>query len=425
MKIFWFEVKKAEEKGSILESFGVSYNSNGIYLDGQKIARNNRTYTTMYRINTDIRGAIRELRETSMKSGYECQIMDKNWNPIVQNVPEFESMLKSSWGIKKIKNSIVKNLKIYGNVFIQTTKWNVRNQPLEIRVLDPRYVTIVTDSELVPVRYLYAHPSKKWVVETILPVQMKHVFDDDDGDNPAYWMTEMETIVMDVMTEDSAQTANFYMFENGNIPPALYILKPNLTEDQIKKTYAQINETLKGASNKHKAIVSTGIEKIETLSNNMTDMEHEKTRKFTTQKVCVALWVPRTVLGYVEDVNHSNWNSQYEKFIENTIRPLEVTLTEIFDAYVKTFNEMISFVINDEHINDIERRSKLAQENAREWLWTRNEAREYIGYERNDNEMMDEITIPSSYTPLDAISEPVAAPIPTAPEPVKIKFTKP
>ena len=102
-------------------------------------------------------------------------------------------------------------------------------------------------------------------------------------------MTALETIVMDVMTEDSAQTANFYMFENGNIPPALYILKPNLTEDQIKKTYAQINETLKGASNKHKAIVSTGIEKIETLSNNMTDMEHEKTRKFTTQKVCVAL----------------------------------------------------------------------------------------------------------------------------------------
>ena len=43
-------------------------NQNGIILDGKAILRNNRTYSIMYRINTDIRRCIIEITNTTMKS---------------------------------------------------------------------------------------------------------------------------------------------------------------------------------------------------------------------------------------------------------------------------------------------------------------------------------------------------------------------
>lgn len=56
----------------------------------------------------------------------------------------------------------------------------------------------------------------------------------------------------------------------------------------------------------------------------------------------------------------------------------------------------MEFEINDEHIDDFEQRSKLAIENVNSGLWTRNEARDYIGYERFDTDLADEITVPAN-----------------------------
>jgi hypothetical protein len=52
--------------------------------------------------------------------------------------------------------------------------------------------------------------------------------------------------------------------------------------------------------------------------------------------------------------------------------------------------------VNDEHIDDFAIKSKLAIDNVNAWLWTRNEARDYIGYEAIDNELAEEITVSSN-----------------------------
>ncbi len=110
--------------------------------------------------------------------------------------------------------------------------------------------------------------------------------------------------------------------------------------------------------------------------------------------------VPRTILGYVEDVNHSNGESQYEKFIENTIRPWERIIEEVFTQLAKAFDETLIFTINDEHIDDLEQRSKLAIQNVTNGLWTRNEARTYLGYEVSSEELMDEFFVTTNQTPI-------------------------
>lgn len=89
---------------------------------------------------------------------------------------------------------------------------------------------------------------------------------------------------------------------------------------------------------------------------------------------------------------------QYKKFIENTIRPLEEKLEDIFTTLLQDFKEYegFKFEINDEHIDDFEQRSKIAMENVKAGLWTINEARDYIGYEAIDDELANEITVNSS-----------------------------
>lgn len=67
-------LKKTEKSEEKSVAYSLRYgNYDGTILDGQKIARNNAQFYKMYRVNTDIRRAIKEKQETSMKSGYEIR----------------------------------------------------------------------------------------------------------------------------------------------------------------------------------------------------------------------------------------------------------------------------------------------------------------------------------------------------------------
>lgn len=183
----------------------------------------------------------------------------------------------------------------------------------------------------------------------------------------------------------------------------------------------QIKTTLTGGHNKHKAIVSNAVEDIKMMRQEHKDMDFLDMRKFTTEKVCAALGVSRVVLGYVEDVNHSNGDSQYKTFIQETVEPDERWLEEIFTFIVQNdFKEPdCVFNIDSEHIDNIEQLSGLAQKNIAAGVWTVNEARLYLGYEAVDNEMADQIIIGSSLQLLDNIasvdaSQTTPATLPTA-----------
>jgi len=253
---------------------------------------------------------------------------------------------------------------------------------------------------------------------------------------PAPTVEDLEALVLDVMGDEEAGQSNYHFFVNDNIPSAVYVLREGLTKEQQEQQMKIIGDGLKGGHNKHKSIVSSAVEDVKPIRQNHDDMAFKEQRKFTTERICAAMGVPRTILGYIEDVNHSNGESQYEKFIENTIRPWEVLLEEVFTKLLKDFDETAIFTINDEHIDDLEQRSKLAVQNVTNGLWTRNEARTYLGFDAlNSNDLMDEIFVTTNQTPIIYAGEqPTPQGTPTDPndpnaqvppeeKPVKIKIT--
>jgi hypothetical protein len=100
-------------------------------------------------------------------------------------------------------------------------------------------------------------------------------------------------------------------------------------------------------------------------------------------------------------VNHSNGDSQFKKFIENTIQPLESLLEKIFTKLSKDDFLGFEFVINSDHIDQLQQLSGIARDNVTAGIWTRNEAREYLGWDRVVDDLADEITVPSTVQLLD------------------------
>lgn len=394
-------VAKTQESKAV---FSTNYaNINGSIIDGQQIARNYRTYFRMFRINTDIRRCIIEIQQTSGKSGYEIHSVLKNGKEKVIRVMEFEQFLKNSGGFRLIKNEIVKNISIFANAFIRLT-YNVRSKPIKATVLDSRYVSIVTDDQLNVIRYTYQNPASAGMIEDLAPAEIIHVKDGlIDSDNPLFAMSILETLVLDVMGDEEASLSNYYYFGNDAIPSALFILKEGLDTDQIQDVHTQIKDALQGGHNKHKTVASPAVTDVKKFDDR-NDMDHEVRRRYTTERICSAYGVPRTILGYIEDVNHSNGESQYTKFIENTIRPWETILEEVFDQLLAYFQENAEFNIIDEHIDDLSQRSTLARDNVAAGLWTRNEGRRSMGYEEFESEVANQLTVPTTQQLLDNLT---------------------
>lgn len=109
-----------------------------------------------------------------------------------------------------------------------------------------------------------------------------------------------------MLGDEEANQSNYAYFKNDGIPSAVYVLQPGLTTDQQAQVHNQIQQTLKGGHNKHKSITSSAVIDVKTINANHTDMSFKDQRSLATVKVCVALGVPRSILGYIDDVNYSN-----------------------------------------------------------------------------------------------------------------------
>lgn len=179
----------------------------------------------MYRINPDIRRCVVEIQQTTAKSGYELkkQLKTEGKEKVVTN-EQFEAALQRSGGFRQLKNDLVMNLSIFANGFIRK-HMNARKQPLKYSILDSRYVTIFTDSELNVLRYQYQPPVLKGKIETFLAEEIIHVRENRDIDNPLYGISILEALVLDVMGDEEAGQSNYHFFVNDNIPSAVYVLR--------------------------------------------------------------------------------------------------------------------------------------------------------------------------------------------------------
>lgn len=389
------KLKNLFEKKAIWDQRGMSYRgaSFGMW---DTLDSNLSLYYNLYRWNTDLRRTVEELYQTAWKDWYkiykwEWENEKKLENSLIEQVLEFWDWFLS------LKSKIIRDLQIAWNVFILNI-YNWSNQIIGFQVLDPRTIRIVANKYWEILKY---YQIVKWQVEEFGIDEIYHFKDMIDHDNEIMGISKIETLCYDIMADKEAWRSNYAFFKNNTIPNTIIYLDNDLDENEQKIALEQLKNQFWGWENRHKVSASSGIKDVKILSQSFKDMEFIALRHFTTERICCAMWVPKTILWYSDNVNFSTSDNQYRKFIENTILPLQKQLEYIFTNLIRQIDVSLELEFEDKHEFDFKERVERAERFFNMWVKTINEIRQEFGEMPLDDENADRTILKSGYVFLE------------------------
>lgn len=294
-----------------------------------KIRLSTDSLYTIWRNHGDIFGAVRELAQGVGVAGYYWEnLNDKEAEPNKESVKAAEGIMTRNQTFRQWIRELVTDVSVAGNSYYYVEKSRGTGKPLGLVRVDPRMMTAVTDKYGVLKSWLQrgATDSQKFEANEVV-----HFLTLKDPNSPVFGISTLETILWDVRTDLAAMISNYALFANDATPASMYIFEDQMTDEEIARQVKKIQEQLKGAENRHKSIGMKGLKEIKSISITNKDMEFTTLRGITTEKVCAAYGVPKSILGYTDAVNLANGEEQTKKFWEGTIEPLEETIAELIN----------------------------------------------------------------------------------------------
>ena len=298
-------------------------------MDGYKLDYN--ALFTIYRNSADVFGCVREWQQNVGSAG--TQFVDPHdteaeVSPVL--VKELLLIFNYWMPFPQLKRRIVRDLGVCDNAFVHITKNTAGTKVLGLQPIDPRTMSIVSDAYGTILKYIQrVRPESDPV--NFDPEEILHFHLNNDPNHELFGISPMETIVWEARTDLSAMFSNLAFFRNDAQPAVQYVLDESLSLEEQKAAVAMINDSFKGAANRHKAAVMAGVKEVKVLSVSQKDMEFLEGRKFTTDKVCAAYGVPKFMLGYTETVNNNNGTELTRNFHEGTVKPIEESIEEVIN----------------------------------------------------------------------------------------------
>lgn len=355
--------------------------------------RNFGTYYEMYRINVDIRSCVKRKRDFTWKWWIKIYLEWKDGTDTIQNDNTFvKAFFKNSWWEKKIIWEFIKHNDVSWNVFIRKIR-NWAWKLIWIKILDSRYVTIVTDRSFNVIRYVY---KKWWTFENVEAKDMYHYKEDIDFDNEMFWISLLETLVPDVYTDNESSLTNYYAYKNAWLPPAVIILKDWLKKEDANAAIEEIKSYVTWTKNTNKTLISNIVSSIETVAQTPKDMQSLELKWKITERVCAVMWVPKSVLNYTEGVNYTNWDTQFEIFVEQCVKTYENTISFVLQELLQDIIPSCKVDMVEDSTVSLSKLLTIWEKMVKNWFQTRNWVREQLLWlEKIENPMMDEITVES------------------------------
>jgi HK97 family phage portal protein len=338
--------------------------------------RSMRTWFDVWERNGDVSRATEVLGDTVAKSGVLVMKGEREFKS-----PETDALVKS---FLSVKGDAVVDVKVGGNVFWAILR-NAEGNPVGVELLDPCHVTIYTDSATsLPTRYVYADQMRQGRQFTYPAEDVIHVKPAKDRKNPAWGISPVARVVYDAFGDDRAAMANFVFFDNNAVPAHLVKLVAGATQEQADKLREQMEAKYGGAKNQGKVgTLSNAIDSIITLTATDKDGKWVGMRQFSTEKVCAAMGVPKSILNYTEGVNYANGAQQYQIFIENTVRPMEERFEQVLNTLLSPYGCTADII--DDHISQAMQWADIAVKLKSGGIITTNEARDYVGHEPDES----------------------------------------
>ena len=399
MKLFWYEISKAISQ-PIEKGFPtVSYNNPFSKLF-QDLSVDKDLLYEIYRKNPDIRSCIRKKALYTGSAWIELVGKDDEALPKQENKKIYDEVFTtlSNPTFMDTKVEMIKHLDVSGELYILPTTdpaWKING----FQLLHPKTMIKEFDKwKLVGFRQnvwgssvKYFATPEQWDIKLLVRYHMleKHT------DNERNGMGLLEGLIYDVLSDLKSQERNYYFFENDSTPSWMITLEPGMTEKEQQMLVDQLNAKHKGAKNNWKPLLAPGVKDWKMTTLSPKDMEHILQRKMTTEKVCSALWVPKSILNYTDSVNYSTSLNERREFIEGTInnyqKLIQYIINDFFEVYMKKTDNKIRFT--DHQVEDDIEISKIQLQEVKTWVLTINEYRELKGRDAIDEENADKSLI--------------------------------
>jgi HK97 family phage portal protein len=244
-----------------------------------------------------------------------------------------------SVGIQSVISEIIVSLYLNGNAFIYAPRDPETLEPLELRPLDPRSVTINRHGRELTytVRNSEHTNGVEFGPDTILHIPLIRLPGQDRGVNPIEALRN--TLALGMTLEDSA--SNF--FATGSTPTGILESSDSLTADQIKSIKEGWLRHHTGA-NQYTPGVLTGGLTFKPLAFKPEDAQLLSSREFTVNETARIFRVPPALLAVTTPgaMSYASVQQLSEDFVRFTLRPLAElierplsTLIPLPEAYVK------------------------------------------------------------------------------------------
>lgn len=280
-----------------------------------------------------------------------------------------------------IKYLIALSLDLYGNAYIYYSK-NIFGIPNQLILLPSNKVTIQYNSTFTNIEsYIYFSGNKniKYYPEEIIHIKLPN------PDNQFVGKSTCSALRYQIDTDyyQSEYNKNFYL--NDASLGVVLSTPARLSDENFERLDSQFKAKYSGYKSTGKHLILDNGMTASSLNASPKESAFIESRKANRDEIFGVFKVPKSIMGYVEDVNRSNAESMRISFIQNTIKPFGVNIETAFNTFVKiNYDERLMFKLDYALQEDIEIRLKELEFLVKYGIINKNEVRKEQGYEETE-----------------------------------------
>lgn len=202
---------------------------------------------------------------------------------------------------------------------------------------------------------------------------------------------QAEAVADEAELDEYAAKFQKNFFWNGATPDTLVIL-PGSGEDQVKRFRSEWNENFKGFMKAHGAAILSGPKEgggqptVAKLADNMKDMDMINGRTFTRDAIMEHFGMPREIMGITQNSNRATADAAQYIYASNVLKPrLRQRQDAINLQLLSCYGEDLYWEYDEIIPKNKEHDKTVAMEGWVNGLTTRNESKELLGMETNEN----------------------------------------
>lgn len=189
-------------------------------------------------------------------------------------------------------------------------------------------------------------------------------------------------LISDLIDTDYFQrqyNKNFY--KNDATLGMTFSAPGKISDENYKRLNKAIQEKYSGYKNSSKHLILDNGMTAARMESSQRESQTNLNRIQIRDEILGAFKVPKSILGYTDDVNRANAESSRLSFMQNTIIPFANNISNTWDVFIKkNYDERLYFEYSFEMVQDIETVLRTRDMNARYNILSIDELREQQGY---------------------------------------------